>query len=170
MGNIPVLKPGEVIAILVALGFSPVNRESAKLQCIITRAAPLDFLQMSPSNAADALALFLGMRILSLPPDKSSAERFPSYKTASAASPITYASTDSASFLLIHGDADLSVPFRQSELMESALKKVGVPVKLIRITGGNHALASPGARISPEHDEEIVKWVDIHLRRPESAR
>lgn len=148
----------------------PVNRESAKLQCIVTRAAPLDLLQMSPSNAADAIGLFLGMRLLSIPPDKSSAERYSNHKTASAASPVTYVSSDSASFLLIHGDADLSVPFKQSELMESALKKVGVPAKLIRITGGNHALATPGARISPEHDEEIVKWVDVHLRKSDVAR
>jgi dipeptidyl aminopeptidase/acylaminoacyl peptidase len=125
---------------------------------------------MSPSDAGDALALFLGMRIMSQPPDKSSAERFSSYRTASAASPITYVSADSASFLLFHGDADLSVPLRQSELMESALKKVGVPVKLIRIPGGNHALASPGARISPDHDEEIVQWVDMHLRKAGAAR
>jgi hypothetical protein len=37
----------------------PVNRESAKLQCITVRAAPIDLLQMSPSIVADALALFL---------------------------------------------------------------------------------------------------------------
>jgi dipeptidyl aminopeptidase/acylaminoacyl peptidase len=54
--------------------------------------------------------------------------------------------------------------------MESALKKAGVPVKLIRIAGGNHALATPGARISPEHDEEIVKWLDAYLRKSGSAR
>jgi acetyl esterase/lipase len=148
----------------------PVNRESAKLQSIVTRAAPIDLLQMSPSDAGDALALFLGMRIISQPPDKSSAERYSSYKTASAASPINYVSADAAPFLLFHGDADLSVPMRQSELMESALKKAGVPVRLIRIPGGNHALASPGARISPEHDEEMVKWLDAHLRQSASNR
>jgi hypothetical protein len=64
----------------------PVNRESAKLQSIITRAAPLDLLQMNPGNVADALGLFLGMRLLSQPPDKTSVERFSSYKTASEAS------------------------------------------------------------------------------------
>src|SRR5438128_285756 len=38
----------------------PVNRESAKLQCITARAAPIDLLRMSPRSVADALALFLG--------------------------------------------------------------------------------------------------------------
>ena len=148
----------------------PVNRESAKLQSIVTRAAPIDLLQMSPSDAGDAVALFLGMRIMSQPPDKNSAERYSGYKTAAAASPINYVSADAAPFLLFHGDADLSVPLRQSELMEAALKKVGVPAKLIRIPGGNHALATAGARISPEHDEEMVKWLDTHLRKSASAR
>jgi acetyl esterase/lipase len=148
----------------------PVNRESAKLQSIVTRAAPIDLLQMSPSDAGDAVALFLGMRIMSQPPDIKSVERYASYKTAAAASPINYVSANAAPFLLIHGDADLSVPLRQSELMEGALKKAGVPVKLIRIPGGNHALATPGARISPEHDEEIVQWLDVHLRKSATPR
>lgn len=65
---------------------------------------------------------------------------------------------------MFHGDVDLSVPLRQSELMDAALKKAGVSVKLIRITGGDHALATPGARISPDHDEEIVKWLATHLQ------
>lgn len=142
----------------------PVNRESAKLQAILTRAAPIDLLQRGPSDAGDALALFLGARISSQPPDSQSAERYSSYKIAFAVSPINYVTADSAPFLLFHGDADLSVQMRQSELMEAALKKVGVPAKLVRIAGGNHALATAGARISPEHDEDIVKWMDAHLR------
>ncbi len=44
------------------------------------------------------------------------------YKTAWAASPINYVSKDDLPTLLIHGDADRTVPFDQSELMESAPK------------------------------------------------
>jgi acetyl esterase/lipase len=142
----------------------PVNRESAKLQAILTRAAPIDLLQMGPSDVGDAVALFLGTRIMSQPPDSKSMERYSSHKTAFAASPVNHVSADSAPFLLFHGDADLSVPLRQSELMEAALKKAGVPARLVRIAGGDHALAKAGARISPEHDEDIARWMDTHLR------
>src|SRR5437870_1843468 len=59
--------------------------------------------------------------------------------------------------LLIHGDADRTVPFRQSEMMEAALKNVNVPVKLIRVEGGNHGPDVPGARNPANYKEEIVK-------------
>jgi dipeptidyl aminopeptidase/acylaminoacyl peptidase len=65
-------------------------------------------------------------------------------KAYRAASPITHVSASSAPMLLFHGDADVAVPFHQSELMEAAMKKAGVEVKLSspawrrpRIRGGN---------------------------------
>lgn len=36
----------------------PVNRENARLQAIVTRAAPMDFLQMGPTNVGDARGYF----------------------------------------------------------------------------------------------------------------
>ncbi len=138
----------------------PVNRESAKLQCVVARAAPVDLLQMSPSNGVDVLSLFLGVAA-GQPMQKNSTE----YKIAWTASPINYASPDDPPFLLVHGDADGTVPFRQSEMMEAALKKVGIPVTLIRIEGGGHGETFPGAKTSPDYKAEIVKWFDTHLRK-----
>ena len=137
----------------------PVNRESAKLQCIAARAAPIDLTQMTPSIAADNLALLLGVRVVESTP-KTSME----YKTAWAASPINYVSSDDASFLLVHGDADRTVPFHQSEVMAAALTRVGVPVKLIRIEGGDHGPTFPGAKSPPDYKGEIVKWFDAYLQ------
>ncbi len=136
----------------------PVNRESARLQVIVARAAPLDLLRMSPTIGGEALALFLGSRVIESTP-KTSME----YKTYWAASPVNYVSADSAPCLLIHGDADRTVPFHQSELMETALKKAGVPVKLVTIKGGNHGPTFPGATNPPDYKGEMVKWFDIHL-------
>src|SRR5262249_54998333 len=65
----------------------PVNRESAKLQCIVARAAPFDLSQMRPSNGVDAVALFLGVAA-NQPMQKTSTE----YRTIWAASPINYVS------------------------------------------------------------------------------
>jgi len=138
----------------------PVNRESAKLQCAVGRAAPADLSQMSPSNGLAAVSLFLGVAA-NQPMQKNSTE----YKTAWAASPINYVSPDDPPFLLVHGDADLVVPFRQSEMMEAALKEAGVPVKLIRIEGGGHGPTFDGAKNPPDYKAEIVKWLDTHLRK-----
>jgi len=138
----------------------PVNRESARLQCIVARAAPLDLLRMSPSIAKEAVALLLGVRVIEATP-KTSVE----YKTAWAASPINHVSPEAAPSLLIHGDVDQTVPFHQSEMMEAALKKAGVPVKLLRIAGGDHGPTFPGATNPPDYKAEMVKWFDTYLRK-----
>lgn len=138
----------------------PVNRESAKLQCITARAAPIDLLRMTPSLAEGALALLLGARVVESTP-KTSVE----YKTAWAASPINYVSRDDAPVLLVHGDADRTVPFHQSEMMATALKNAAVPVKLIRIEGGDHGPTFPGAKNPPDYKAEMVRWFDVHLRK-----
>jgi len=138
----------------------PVNRESARLQCIVARAAPLDLLRMSPSIAKEAVALLLGVRVIEATP-KTSVE----YKTAWAASPINHVSPEAAPSLLIHGDVDQTVPFHQSEMMEAALKRAGVPVKLLRIAGGDHGPTFPGATNPPDYKAEMVKWFDTYLRK-----
>ena len=138
----------------------PVNRESARLQVIVARAAPLDLLQMTPSSGTAALALLLGSRVVETTP-KTSVE----YKAAWNASPINYVSADSSPFLLIHGDADKTVPFRQSGMMEAALKKASVPVKLVTVAGGDHGPTFPGAINPPDYKGEMVKWFDLYLRK-----
>jgi len=141
----------------------PVNRESAKLQCIVARATGCDLSEVSSSNGA--LILFLGVAT-NRPMQKNSTE----YKTVWAASPINYVSPDDPPFLLLHGDADAIVPFHQSEMMEAALKKVGVPVKLIRIEGGGHGPTFDGAKNPPDYKAEMVKWFDTHLRNDHGLR
>ena len=46
------------------------------------------------------------------------------------ASPVFHISEDDSPFLLIHGEADNVVNIKNTELMEQALEKVGVKVKL----------------------------------------
>jgi acetyl esterase/lipase len=142
-----------------------VNRESAKLQCIVARAAPIDLTRMNPSLGGGALAMLLGANVTESTP-KGSAE----YKAAWVASPIKYVSKDDPPTLLVHGDADRTVPFNQSEMMEAALRKAGVPVKLIRIEGGDHGPTFPGAKNPPDYKAAMVNWFDEHLRRVSSDR
>jgi len=142
----------------------PVNRQSAKLQCAVARAAPIDLTQMSPSLGAPLVALLLGASITDVTP-KSAVE----YKTALAASPLSYVSPDDPPMLLMHGDADRTVPFHQSELMEAALEKVNVPVKLIRIEGADHGPDFPGAKNPPDYKGEMVRWFDMYLLKRASS-
>ena len=88
------------------------------------------------------------------------------YKTYREASPLYHVSKDSAPFLLIHGDADKVVPFKNSEAMEQSLKQAGVDVKLLRIAGGGHGADFPGAKNPPDFLGEMVRWFDQHLRAP----
>jgi dipeptidyl aminopeptidase/acylaminoacyl peptidase len=55
-----------------------------------------------------------------------------------AASPVSHVSASSPPVLLLHGDADDTVPYQQSVDMEAALRKVGAPVKLVRVGAGAH--------------------------------
>jgi acetyl esterase/lipase len=99
----------------------PINRESAKVQCVVARAAGSDLLNVPGGSAA--VVSFLGMVISTgpAPPDPTSVE----YRTFRDASPIHYVTPDDPPFLLIHGDADPVVPIKHSEVMEQALKKAG---------------------------------------------
>ncbi|RZF66033.1 alpha/beta hydrolase [Sphingomonas populi] len=53
-------------------------------------------------------------------------------------SPVTYVDKTDAPMLLIHGDADVAVPYQQSERMAAVLKAAGVPVETLILPGANH--------------------------------
>jgi len=149
----------------------PVNRESARVQCVVAGAAPSDLLRFikEPVSGRDAVASFLGTYLAPvLPP--SSIE----YRTYQEASPISYVSKDSSPFLLMHGDADEVVPFEQAEVMEHALRDYGVEVKLIRVEGGGHGpdFRGPGytgAAIAVDFLGEMVGWFNQHLQKTVGA-
>jgi acetyl esterase/lipase len=60
----------------------------------------------------------------------------------SAASPMTHVDPDDPPALIAHGTSDTTVPLQQSEQLEQALLSAGVQVKLERVTGGTHGIAS----------------------------
>ena len=128
-----------------------INRGSSRLQCVVARAAPSDLAKIKTENGLMAVTSFVGV--------PSILER----KTYREVSPVTHVSADDAPFLMIHGDADDTVPFEQSELMEAALKKSGVEVKLIRVPGGGHGPNFDGATNPPDYLEETVRWLNRHL-------
>lgn len=134
----------------------PVERESAKVQCVVARAAPTNFFGMSSAGLA-----FLGMRA---PAGKGAAvTQSEEYRTYHEASPFFHVSADDPPFLLMHGDKDESVPFAQSVEMEKALKAAGVQVRLIRIEGAGHGPTFPGAKNPPDYLGEMIAWFNRYL-------
>lgn len=88
-------------------------------------------------------------------------------ETARKASPITYVSKDDPPFLIMHGDTDNTVPFRQSEAFAAALKEAGVPVTLVVLNGVGHG----GQEfLKPDKVRIIDAFLREYLSRPKVAK
>lgn len=127
---------------------TPINKMSAKVQCVIARAPPSNFTDGRIGTS------FLGVKVRK---DTSSIE----YKRALAASPIYHLSLDDPPFLLIHGDQDETVPFVLPENMYEKLQEKNVAAKLLKVEGGVHG---PGIIHSLGIKKEMLQWMDRHLR------
>jgi dienelactone hydrolase len=135
----------------------PVNRLSARVQCVVANALRADL-----RSASGVTISFVGQ-----PPANAIGGQDPIATEAyRVASPISHVTRASAPLLLIHGDADNAIPLQQSEAMLTAMQQAGAPVKLIRVPGGGHDFA----REVSQHPEwpnvfgESVRWLDDHLK------
>lgn len=79
---------------------------------------------------------------------------------AARANPITYVARDAPPFLIIHGDTDPLVPHHQSQLLEIALKRVGVPVTFYTVKGGGH-----GRFTDPKVPQLLNEFLAKHLKK-----
>ncbi|QXD23302.1 alpha/beta hydrolase [Opitutia bacterium ISCC 51] len=131
---------------------SPINQVNAKVQCVVARAAPSNFINGQDAN------YFLGVR-----EKERTVEGSIEHTIASEASPITHVTKDDAPILLVHGDADPTVDFSQSEHMHTKLKSTGVPSKLIRVKNGGHGF-NYGGHKPDDIDQTQIAWFDKHLR------
>jgi acetyl esterase/lipase len=127
---------------------TPINRMSAKVQCVIARAPITNFMD---GNIGES---FLGIKVRN---DSSTIE----YKRAQEASPIFHVTADDPPFLLIHGDQDPVVPYVQSKNMYNKLLEMKVKANLITVEGGVHG---PGVINSTEVREQMVQWMDQYLK------
>jgi acetyl esterase/lipase len=78
------------------------------------------------------------------------------------ASPLTHLTSKLPPTLLIHGNADESVPYSQSEVFQAKLKELGVPCELITIPGGSHRIRE-WDDIDPEYEQAMVTWLNEQL-------
>ena len=137
----------------------PVERESAKVQCVVAFYPATDLAKIDTPSGSVAVSLATGIR----PPAPGASASSASSRQYRESSPVTYVTPDDPPFLLLHGDADKTVPFQQSEIMEAALKKAGVAVKLIRVPGAGHGTASPGWN-AIDWPALALDWFETRLR------
>ena len=131
----------------------PVEQQSSKVQCVVALYPVTDPATVDTPSGLQAVTSFMGA------PARFDPKRFRD------AAPLTHVTADDPPFLLIHGDADKTVPFKQSEVMEAALKKVGVPVKLVRVPGGDHGSDFPGNTQKMDWPGMSLEWFDAYLKK-----
>ncbi len=76
-------------------------------------------------------------------------------------SPANYAEAFQAPVLLIHGNDDTVVPYRQSRIMEGALKRAGKDVELVKLRGGDHWFSTSEMRLDTLR--ALDGFVDRHI-------
>jgi alpha-L-fucosidase 2 len=74
------------------------------------------------------------------------------------ASPLTHVSKQSPPCLLIHGTADESVPYSQSEIFQARLQDLRIPCELITIPAAGHRLRE-WHDLRPAHEREMIDWL-----------
>lgn len=123
---------------------------SAKVNCVLNWYGPADFEGpgIPITSETSSVALLLGGSV------QDNREK------ARAASPVTHASAGDAPMLIMHGDADEIVDFRQSELLLKALQNANVESRLIRVEGGGHG--GPGFT-SEENRKAMLEFLAKYL-------
>jgi dipeptidyl aminopeptidase/acylaminoacyl peptidase len=122
----------------------PINRLSAKVQAIVAFYPPTDLASIDTPVRDRINALLFGPESTGVPsPARDSIYIYHD------ASPIAHVSTDDSPTLLVHGDADASVPLEQSTRLRAALQRAGVENELIVVRGGGHGPGSLAAAPNP---------------------
>jgi dipeptidyl aminopeptidase/acylaminoacyl peptidase len=77
-------------------------------------------------------------------------------------SPLTYAGRAKAATLFIHGELDQRVPYSEAEQMYVALKKNGVPAKMIQYKGMPHGISGSWNVVHRMINE--LRWLDTYTK------
>ena len=121
----------------------PVLRESSGVAAVVAYFPPTDLSRWGTPRIREA---FPAMRLT----DAEAAEY----------SPIRFVSPGAPPSLIVHGDADTTVPIVEGETMHAALTKAGVPASLVRIEGARHGFE--GANLA-RANAAMVQWFEQYL-------
>jgi len=131
--------------------------DSARVQAVVGLAALTDFEQELPKRGQVLGRAQQGLlnRPAELTPESLGLLR--------ALSPVNHLRPGLPPFLLLHGDADQSVPFEQSVAFQSKLHALGVRCDLLRLPGAPHRL-SDWDKFLPDYRDRLVAWLREVLR------
>ena len=124
--------------------------QSSRVQAVVAMAPPTDLTRKFPD---DEMELFRQMAF---------------GQDLVADSPITYVTQDDPPFLLIHGNKDTIVPYKQSKLMYDRLMEVGVPAQLVTVHNADHSLNAPNGSATPtlaEINQIILDFLTKYLKQ-----
>jgi acetyl esterase/lipase len=145
----------------------PVDRESSRVQAVVSVYPPTDFLNWGErgkvmlgnhttvpvKGAFDFQQLNPKTRSFELITDETRRQEI-----GKEISPITHVAKNNPPTLLIHGDKDVIVPLQQSEIMVAKLKEAGVTCELIISKGRGH-----DPQIIQEQRPSMIEWFDKYL-------
>ena len=148
----------------------PINHVSSRVQAVAVFFPPTDFLNWGQQNinvlnfkaalAAAGLAAAFDFKewndTAKIYQSVNSDKRLEIVKQIS---PIYYVTPDDPPVLIVHGDADKTVPFQQSESIIKKLKDANVPNRFIIKNGGGH-----GWKNKEVEEKNFVDWFDKYLR------
>jgi dipeptidyl aminopeptidase/acylaminoacyl peptidase len=77
-------------------------------------------------------------------------------------SPLTYANRAKAATLFINGEIDQRVPYSENQQLYVALKKNGVPAKMIQYAGMPHGISGNWNNVHRMINER--RWLDTYLK------
>ena len=123
--------------------------ESINVQAVIGCAPLTDFVQELPKRGN---ILGSAQRGLLNRPQELTMESLGMLK---ALSPVNYIRPGLPPFLLIHGDADRSVPYEQSLIFQTKMRTNGDRCDLITIPGAPHRIAD-WSKYRPDYGDEII--------------
>ena len=133
----------------------PVAKQSSRVQCAVPFAGPSDWFLLSViKHDHPAYRQLIGYE-----PNTPAAQMKEAKKRS--VSPVSYVSADDPPMMIVHGDADVIVPFAHAEAMFKSLTAAGVEAELVRIKGGRHNVSGAGR---PEFVERAIPFVKKQLK------
>ncbi len=133
----------------------PIERVSSRTQAVVAWFPPTDMVNWGAPRGYALLAIArpdLFDRIFGQIKDLESQLR--------EISPIQFVSKASPPLLLIHGDADKTVPLQQSKTMKAKYEELGLAVRLVIQPGGGHS-SWPGIM---DQYPIVWEWFQTHLK------
>ncbi len=110
-------------------------------------------LQVKKRNAMGGLGDLIGMK------DVTEA----SMQKLREISPSTHVHAGMPPYLLIHGDADTTVPFEQSTLFQKQLREAGNVCDLITVPGGIHGMGG-WDKLKSDYRDQLIAWLRKTLK------